>query len=159
MEQVFLDNKHCPKCRGYSAENAQAMINGYTHVYHPVLDEIFQELIADAYPYMGLPVIFQRNPSLARGSAQLFWVTKVKTNPADNTIGVSVLGISVSNADFDGDEMNVTYLDSKELVEKFKRLDPIYNVLDNNVPYQISGNLKLPAPVVATIANWVRYNQ
>ncbi len=145
--------------RGYSAENAQAMINGYTHVYHPVLDEIFQELIADAHPYMGLPVIFQRNPSLARGSAQLFWVTKVKTNPADNTIGVSILSISVSNADFDGDEMNVTYLDSKELVEKFKRLDPSYNVLDNNVPYQISGNLKLPAPVVATIANWTRYNQ
>ena len=55
--------------------------------------------------------------------------------------------------------MNVTYLDSKELVEKFKRLDPSYNVLDNNVPYLLSGNLKLPAPVVATIANWTRYNQ
>lgn len=55
--------------------------------------------------------------------------------------------------------MNVTYLDSIELVEKFKRLDPSYNIMDNNEPYQISGNLKMPAPVIATIANWIQIHQ
>ena len=55
--------------------------------------------------------------------------------------------------------MNVTYLDSIELVHKFRRLDPSYNVLDSNEPYQISGNLKMPAPVIATIANWMKHKQ
>lgn len=140
--------------RGYSAEEAQALINGHAHRYHPVLDAIFRELIEES-PYMGIPVIFQRNPSLSRASAQLLYVTRVKTNPADNTIGVSTLVISGSNADFDGDEMNVTLLDSLYLVEKFKRLDPTYNVMDTNTPHGISGNLKMPAPVIATIANWM----
>lgn len=84
--------------RGYSAENAQALINGHAHVYHPLLDEIFQELIAES-PYMGLPVLFQRNPTLSRASAQLLYVTVVKPNPADNTISNSILAISGSNAD------------------------------------------------------------
>ena len=84
--------------RGYSAEEAQALINGHAYRYHPVLDAIFRELIEES-PYMGIPVIFQRNPSLSRASAQLLYVTRVKTNPADNTIGVSTLVISGSNAD------------------------------------------------------------
>ncbi len=63
-----------------------------------MLDAIFRELIEES-PYMGIPVIFQRNPSLSRASAQLLYVTRVKTNPADNTIGVSTLVISGSNAD------------------------------------------------------------
>ena len=59
---------------------------------------------------------------------------------------------------FDGDEMNVTLLDSLYLVEKFKRLDPTYNVMDTNTPHGISGNLKMPAPVIATIANWMHHH-
>ena len=142
--------------RGYSAEAALSMINGHAHVYHPLLDEIFKELINES-KYMGLPVIFQRNPTLSRASAQLLYVTKVKPNPADNTISNSVLAISGNNADYDGDQMNVTYLESNFLVESFKRLDPSYNVMSFNTPHELSGNLKMPAPVIATIANWFNH--
>lgn len=141
--------------RGFSAEAALSMINGHAYVYHPLLDEIFQELIHES-KYMGLPVIFQRNPTLSRASAQLLYVTKVKTNPADNTISNSILAISGANADYDGDQMNVTYLESNYLVERFKRLDPSFNVMSFNSPHELSGNLKMPAPVIATIANWMQ---
>ena len=30
-------------------------------------------------------------PSLMRGSAQLTWITKVKTDPDDPTVGISIL--------------------------------------------------------------------
>lgn len=142
--------------RGYSAEAALAMINGHAYVYHPLLDEIFKELINES-KYMGLPVIFQRNPTLSRASAQLLYITKIKPNPADNTISNSVLAISGNNADYDGDQMNVTLLESNELVEKFKRLDPAYNVMSFNTPHELSGNLKMPAPVIATVANWMNH--
>jgi hypothetical protein len=52
--------------------------------------------------------------------------------------------------------MNVTLLESNELAEKFKRLDPAYNVMSFNTPHELSGNLKMPAPVIATIANWMQ---
>ena len=87
--------------RGYSAEAAQSLINAHAYIYHPVIDEIFKELI-DESPFIGLPVLFQRNPTLARASAQLLYITQVKPNPADNTIGVSVIAISGSNADTAG---------------------------------------------------------
>lgn len=144
--------------RGHSAESALSMINGHAYVYHPVIDEIFQELIRES-KYMGLPVIFQRNPTLSRASAQLLFVTKIKPNPADNTISNSVIAIAGSNADYDGDQMNVTLLESNDLVERFKRLDPSYNVMSFNSPHELSSNLKMPAPVIATIANWFNHQR
>ena len=56
------------------------------------------ELIAEA-PNQRIPVIFQRNPTLHRGSAQLLYITKVKKDPRDITISLSVLVLSAPNAD------------------------------------------------------------
>ena len=56
---------------------------------------------------------------------------------------------------FDGDEMNLTLLESHHLVNSFHKLDPIYNVMSPDKPHELSGALKLPAPVIATAANWI----
>lgn len=73
-------------------------INEHTLNYSPLLDKLFNELI-DESPYMGIPVILQRNPSLARASAQRFYITKVKTDPSINTISISTLALVGPNAD------------------------------------------------------------
>lgn len=140
--------------RGYSAAAANELINSNSYHYHPLLDELFKELISES-PHMGIPCLFQRNPTLTRASAQLLYITKIKTSTTDNTISNSVLAIKGNNADYDGDQMNLTLLESNEQVEKFRTLDPSFNVMSLNVPYEISGNLKMPAPVIATIANWM----
>ena len=84
--------------RGYSAEGAMHKINASAHRYDEELASIFQELVKES-PYMGIPVLFQRNPTLKRGSAQLLFVTLIKTDPSDNTIGFSVMSLADANAD------------------------------------------------------------
>ena len=46
-----------------------------------------------------LSIILQRNPSLKRLSAQKFIIGKIKQDPTDNTIGMSVLTLAGPNAD------------------------------------------------------------
>lgn len=78
-----------------------AFLNKHTAIYHPLLDGLFQELISEC-PYKGIPVVFQRNPSLERASAQAMFVTKVKTDVAVPTVSLSILSVKGFNADFDG---------------------------------------------------------
>lgn len=87
--------------RGYTPNQVIRLLNNYAQRYHPLLDELFKELIAES-PYMGLPVIFQRNPSLERGSMQRVFITKVKTDTNDPTISMSIQTVRSYNADFDG---------------------------------------------------------
>ncbi|MBE0438164.1 MAG: hypothetical protein IBX57_00155 [Gammaproteobacteria bacterium] len=87
--------------RGFTPNEAKRHIHEHTLKYDILLDELFQELIAES-PYKGLPIILQRNPSLTRGSAQQLFVTKIKTDPNINTVSVSVLILPAWNADFDG---------------------------------------------------------
>lgn len=84
--------------RGMSPKEITSFLFHHVKKYHPLLDELFKELIRES-PYMGIPVTFQRNPSLQRGSAQAFYITKVKENPEINTISFSVLALSAPNAD------------------------------------------------------------
>ncbi len=84
--------------RGYTPNESIKFLREHTLKYHPLLDELFQELIAEG-PENSIPCMFQRNPSLVRGSAQRLRITRVKTDPGDNTVGLSVLVLSSLNAD------------------------------------------------------------
>jgi len=83
---------------GYTANEAIAFLNEHAMKYHPLLDEMFQRLIAEC-PYQGIPVLFVRNPSLQRGSLQNGFISKVKTDVRDQTIGISILIVRPLNAD------------------------------------------------------------
>jgi len=67
--------------------------------YDPLLDRLLKELIAES-PHGGIPATFGRNPTLSRGSIQLFYITKVKTDVSINTISLSVLCLKSPNADW-----------------------------------------------------------
>lgn len=142
----------------YTPGETEELIMLHTTRYHPLLDEIMQELIAEC-PYKGLPVIFQRNPSLVRGSAQLMYVVLIKTDPDDATISMSSLALKAANADYDGDEMNASSLIDQKEHDDFKPMAPEYGVMDTNVPFRISGNVGVPGPVMSTISNWLHESE
>ena len=94
MFKTHITNKLLRK--GLSPSECEKFLMLHTNKYHPELDAIFKELIEES-PYPGLPIILQRNPSLVRGSAQQFYVTKIKPDPTVNTISLSVLTLAAPN--------------------------------------------------------------
>lgn len=143
--------------RGFSPTQAHEFIRVHTRKWHPLLREIFDELLSEA-PLGGLPVIFQRNPSLARGSAQLLRITKIKDDITINTISLSVLVLVGYNADFDGDEMNLMLILDQAMYLSLSRLEPHFSSFDVTTPGRLSSNLKMPVPVANTIDNWLSYS-
>ncbi len=140
--------------RGYGVNDAIAFLNEHSQKYHPLLDELFKLLIAES-PYKGIPVIFQRNPSLERGSAQAMFITQVKTDPSIPTISLSILSVVGFNADFDGDQLNGTLSLDLMTAEALQRLAPHMSTFDLNEPRRVSKNLSMPKPVVSSISSWV----
>lgn len=71
--------------------------------YNEEMHQILLELISEANNGRGPLCLFARNPTLQRGSIQQFYIAKIKTNVADNTISMSPIVLKAPNADFDGD--------------------------------------------------------
>lgn len=155
---------------GYSEMEAYSLIESSGNVYVKLLDDLLKELIAEGpkierilddvdvvLPKSGCAVFLQRNPSLHRLSAQYFYITKVKTDLTDKTISLSVLVIKGSNADFDGDEMNLILLIGKEYQEAGAYLRSYFGIHDNNDLGKISNVCGLPDVTVATMSNALSY--
>lgn len=140
--------------RGYTHKKASSLIFKGVKKYIPVLDEILQELIAEA-PGGKLVVIAQRNPSLLSGSAQYVHISKFTTDPEIKTVAISALIIKSMNGDYDGDELNFIVLIDNLLSEEFKKLKPFYNIPDMSKPYSVCGYLTLLAPSNSLIANYL----
>lgn len=136
-------------------------IDALDHVYasvlnpNPLIEEILAELIAEANGGLGISCIFGRNPTLQRGSIQFLYISKVKTNVHDCTISMSAIVLRAPNADFDGDQLNLTLIRDNQMTAAFKRLAPHLWVASLETPHEISGNLELQGPVVDTMANWL----
>jgi len=94
----------------YTPKGAAALLQEHTNKYHPLIDDLFKELIAesprvkDVIPDApvkddthGILIILQRNPTLARGSAQALRVTKIKTDVEVKTISMSVNILAAPN--------------------------------------------------------------
>ena len=152
---VHITNKLYRK--GFSPREVETHIREHTLRYCPIIDDIFQELIAES-PHRGIPCLLQRNPSLARGSAQQLFITKIKTDHdsitkvcTDNTFSLSVLILVGYNADFDGDELNLLLINDMEMYMGACKLAPHYSALDVTEPRKLSSNMKIPVPVASTI--------
>lgn len=97
MMQSFVMNKLFR--RGYTPVNAMELITAYSTRYHPLLSEIFKELISES-KYGGIPCVMQRNPSLERGSMQLFFITKVYDDASIPTMAFSIITVRGFNAKY-----------------------------------------------------------
>lgn len=89
--------------RGYFYKKAINFLIYHNKIYHPLLDEIFHEIIRQSDG--GITALFNRNPSLHRGSIQTVRVTKVKTDTGDTTFSMSTRIGPAFNSDFDGDHL------------------------------------------------------
>ena len=139
---------------GYTQKEVELYLRRYTFEYNELIDQFFKELINGSIDG-GIPVILQRNPSLARGSAQLLRITQVKPDPKINTFSLSVKILVGYNADFDGDELNMLLLLDHEIQRALYPLSPHMSSLDVTKPRKLSSNLKIQTPVAATINTWL----
>lgn len=138
--------------RGYSYKQAINFLLYHNKVYSPIIDEIFREIIVASEG--GPKALFNRNPSLHRGSIQTVRITRIKTDINDNTISMSYLIAKSFNADFDGDELNVTLVLTKKAYQNLCNFEPHHNVLSLNGPDEFSNAIAFPKTVVSTLSNW-----
>lgn len=146
--------------RNFTPNECSKFLHENTVKYNVLIDELFDELIAESpYEKPGLPIILNRNPTLMRGSIQALRVTKIKKDPAINSISMSVLVLKAPNADFDGDALNGMLILDNDMYQKLQRLAPHHGVLDLKKPRTLSNNIQIPAPVISTISDWVHRNR
>lgn len=86
--------------RGISYKKAVNHLLFHNKIFCPIINEIFNEIIACSGD--GVRGMLNRNPSLHRGSIQAVRITRVKTDPDDNTLSMSYLIAKSFNADYDG---------------------------------------------------------
>lgn len=151
--RIHLFNK-LYRLHGMMPNQAIAFLNEHAQKYHPLLDQLFKLLIEEC-PYKGIPVVFQRNPSLERGSAQAMFVTEVKADGEIPTVSLSILATVGFNADFDGDQLNGTLSLDMHTAEELMALAPHKSVFGLDAPRQVTRNLSIPKPVNSTIANFI----
>lgn len=104
----------------FTPNEINKFIYEHTLKHHPLMEQIFNELIAEA-PDKGIAVIFQRNPTLTRLSAQRLFVTVIKNDPNINTVSLSTLVLSGMGADYDGRALpsEENFLNCRETPESF----------------------------------------
>ena len=140
---------------GYTPNEGIAFINEHAQKYDPLLDRLFDEIIQESPNGRGISCLLNRNPSLARGSIQHVYITKVKKDPAIPTVSISILIVRGLNADFDGDATQFSIAVDQKVEKELKYLAPHMSAFGMNSPRVVSDNLAMPKPVVSTIANWL----
>jgi len=153
LMRLHLINKLVRK-HNMTPNGAMGHLNSHAQTFCPIIDGLFKELISES-PYGGIPVVFQRNPSLERGSAQSLIITKVKPETEIPTVSLSILIVKGYNADFDGDQLNGTLSIDHMTADELYKLAPHQSTLDLNAPRNVASNLSMPKTVVATFASWV----
>lgn len=151
--RIHLANKL--KRRGFSPNEIAALLNGYAERFHPLIAQLFEELLHETGNPLGVSCLFQRNPSLERGSAQAGYISKIKTDVLDPSVSISILDVKGLNADFDGDQINFTLSLDYKTEKALEPLAPHKSTFDLNSPRKVSSNLSMPKPAIATQANWL----
>lgn len=138
--------------RNYSYKQAINFLVFHNKIYHPLLDEIFQEIIRASGN--GIKAFLNRNPSLHRGSIQTIRITRIKTCLDDNTFSMSYLIGPSFNADYDGDELNLTLPLTEKVYRNMDNFEPHHNLLSLSGPNDFTSNIKFPKTIVSTLANY-----
>ena len=140
------------KKEGMTFREITAMISEHTRCYHPLLDRIFNDMIASSNG--GIDALLNRNPSLHRGSMQWVKITHIKPDTTDNTFSMSYLIAPAYNADFDGDALNLTLALGYNVVKNLENFAPYHSLLGLTGVNDFSSNIKFPKTVVSNLANW-----
>jgi hypothetical protein len=58
------------------------------------------------------------------------------------------------NADFDGDELNLTLVLTQSVAQHMHNFESHHNVLGLTGPNEFTNNIKFPKTIVGTLSNW-----
>lgn len=143
---------------GYPYKKASSLLYFAVNNYVKVIDELLNKMLEDSFIPGKIPIMLQRNPGLLQGSLQHVYITKFKTDPGDFTISMSILITAAFNADFDGDELNAIVLVDAKMERLAKTMDPAHSVPGRGKIAEVSGLLNLPKPTIATISNYLTFD-
>lgn len=132
---------------------AKHFILSSTDNYNPTIAKLLDELIEESEG--GIRAIYQRNPSLQRGSVQSRRITRFLKNPTENVIRSSPFVVKAHNADYDGDEMNVFLALDDNTAEAWIELEPHKAMFDINSYRTMSNDAALTKPTVSITNNWM----
>lgn len=140
--------------RNYTPTQCLKLIQAGIKQTIPVMDEVLDELLAES-PTASIRVYVQRNPTLRWLSNRRFHCRTINRDPNDISIRISTLSIKSSNADFDGDELNVM-LQLDNISANYAEAFGSHNcVLDMNTPLKISADVGLPGTLISTMNRWM----
>ncbi|QXO10213.1 hypothetical protein pEaSNUABM37_00254 [Erwinia phage pEa_SNUABM_37] len=145
------------KARGFRPRDILSKITASIKQPDPVIEEVLDELELDQKVVGStvrlMKIFLLRNPTLRWLSNRRFWA-RINRNPDEITIKISTLSIISSNADFDGDELNLLMV-TDEIMSTYAEAFGSHNcVLDMNNPLTVSGDIALPATLISTINRW-----
>jgi hypothetical protein len=156
---------------GLSFDEITEKLNNALVVYDPFLHELLNILIEEAksqplkyidvdgiereFEIDGLPCVFARNPVLIHGGIQALSINKIKSNVADETIGMSSLIALAPNADYDGDEMNGISVKERDMMCHFLSIAPWEMMYSKQVP-MMSNMVFITKPDRITVNNWLK---
>lgn len=169
--------------RGFGFNDASYFLNTHTHVWHPLLRELFDELINESPyelsptvamsrlsdeefdiidvsgkglpPVKGIPCIFGRNPSMYRTSIQRFFITGIKDDPKIFSIDYPITSVAGPNADFDGDQMFGFLTLDNWTTDELRYLAPHFGKWKLSGPRKIGDNMPLTKPIVSSAIAWL----
>jgi hypothetical protein len=143
----------------YTQPEAVMFLEAYARKSHPLLKGMFDELIAEAPSGIGICCTLNRNPSLARGSIEQVYISRIKEpvegETLDPTVSLSILIVKALNCDFDGDALQFTLALDQRIENALDALAPAMSLFGLDNPRQLANTASLSKPVVANIAEWI----
>ena len=151
--QIHLTNKLYRL--GFTPDESEEFLHKYATTYHPLLDDLFKEMIAESPDPRGIPATLNRPPSLKRGSIQAVFIPRVKHPDEGATVSMSILIVRPLNCDFDGDALQFTLALDGIIATALKNLAPYKNSFSLNNIREVSSALEHSKTVVGTTSNWM----
>lgn len=84
--------------KGYTPDEAGMIWRRALYSYDPMIHEIIDRFILES-PRQGIPCLWHRPPSIRGGSVMLKFITRVKPDVSDRSMGVGVIDVALPNAD------------------------------------------------------------
>ncbi|AFI55419.1 hypothetical protein TSMG0136 [Halocynthia phage JM-2012] len=100
-----------------------------------------------SYTDEGSPTYHVRYPTLYSQSGQLQYITVIKKDPEDKTVGVPAAALPGWNGDFDGDELTGCIIQDMAIYNGLKIAHLSKALLDINNTYEFGGAAKMPDPI------------
>lgn len=144
MVNTFRSEIHGHLMRDMGLDPGAAILKQYKALatYDADVDRILQKLIAES-PYDGIPVAWNRNPTIKRGGWQTMMLREYLKDPSDYAIRMSATMVKDPNADYDGDAMAAFRYVENDIADAMMPLSPHFRVPNPNAP-STGSNFPLP---------------